>query len=470
MGVAEHLYNASPEWLQTVLLNGYALRIRQHRFGDRYARAVAEIMGLERASASAIRAYQDQRLRLVVATAYARTSYYREAFDRLRIKPTEIEGVADLARIPLLYKDAVRDQGSQLLSAPPPQPGWLHGHTSGTTGSPLSLWYDRSTCVFTNAADRQQKIWAGASHRDWIGLFLGRVIVPTERRRGHYWRTNYLQRQVWFSSFHLSDETLPKYVEKIRQQRLRFLEGYPSTMYIVARHILQAGQSVPLKAVFTSSETLHPVQRDTIERAFAAPVFDYYGMAERVVFASECEHHNGKHLCEAYGVTEIVDAEGNPLPEGEVGFVVGTSLHNTAMPMLRYRTSDMSAIEPEPCACGRSFRRLRNITTKAEDIVVLPGGRMISPSILTHPFKPFDDIVTSQIVQESINEVHVRVVARPFFTAEREAQLLAALRERLGPDVHVTLERVSAIPREPSGKFRWVISKVPHSLKVSWGA
>jgi phenylacetate-CoA ligase len=140
------------------------------------------------------------------------------------------------------------------------------------------------------------------------------------------------------------------------------------------------------------------------------------------------------------------------------------------MPMLRYRTSDMSAIEPEPCPCGRSFRRLRNITTKAEDIVVLPGGRMISPSILTHPFKPFDDIVMSQIVQESIDRVHVKIVARDSFTPARESQLLAGLRERLGPEVNVTLEKVSAIPREASGKFRWVISKVPHSLKVSWGS
>lgn len=470
MGIEERIYHAVPGWVQTGLLNAHAIRIHRHRYGRPYRQAVSDLVALERASAEEIHRQQGERLRRIVSWAYARSRYYREAFDSARVAPGDIRGLADLRLLPLVDKEALRERGPDFLTSSRPRRGWLHGHTSGTTGSPLSLWYDRRTCIMTNAADRQQKLWAGATDADWIGLFLGRVIVPTHRQRPPYWRENYVQRQVWFSSFHLTDQTLASYIAEIRRRRLRFLEGYPSTMFIVARHLLATGQTLPLQAVFTSSETLHAVQRESIERAFGAPVFDFYGMAERVVFASECERHNGKHLCEGYGLTEIVDGDGNPVPDGDVGYVVGTSLHNTAMPMLRYRTSDMSAIEPEPCPCGRSFRRLRNITTKAEDIVVLPGGRMISPSILTHPFKPFDDIVMSQIVQESIDQVHVKIVARDSFTSDRESQLLAGLRERLGPEVHVTLEKVSAIPREPSGKFRWVISKVPHSLKVSWGS
>jgi phenylacetate-CoA ligase len=468
MGIAERLYEASPVWLQTLLLNGHAARIERHRYGRRYQQAVAELVALERAGASEMRAYQDRRLRAVVAAAY-QAPYYRELFGGLGIGPADISNVDDLRRLPVLSKEIVRRRARDLLTAKPPQRGWLHGHTSGTTGSPLSLWYDRATCVYTNAVDRQQKLWAGAADADWIGLFLGRVVVPVDRNRPPFWRANHVQRQLWFSSFHLTDKTLPAYIAEIRRRRLRFIEGYPSTLFIVARHLVTTGQTVPLKAVFTSSETLHAVQRETIERAFEAPLFDFYGMAERVVFAGECEYHSGKHLCEAFGVTEIVGPDDRPLPDGEIGYVVATSLHNTAMPLLRYRTSDMSAIEPGACACGRTFRRLRNITTKAEDIVVLPDGRMVSPSILTHPFKPFDEISKSQIIQETADHVHVKIVAGADFTSEREAHLVGALRQRLGPEVRLTLERVDDIPREESGKYRWVISRVPHSLKVSWG-
>ena len=468
MGTAEQLYEASPVWLQTLLLNAHAARIERHRYGRPFRHAVGELVALERAPEAEIRDYQNRRVRIVTAAAF-HAPYYRALFSDFGIEPADIKSVDELRQLPLLTKDVVRSRGRDLLTATPPQPGWLHGHTSGTTGSPLSLWYDRGTCVYTNAVDRQQKLWAGVADTDWIGLLLGRLVVPVDQKRPPFWRANHVQRQLWFSSFHLTDETLPAYVAEIRRRPLRFLEGYPSTLFIVARYLVAAGQTLPMKAVFTSSETLHAVQRETIERAFEAPLFDFYGMAERVVFAGECEYHNGKHLCEAYGMTEIVGPDDKPLPDGEVGYIVATSLHNTAMPLLRYRTSDMSAIEPGVCACGRTFRRLRNITTKAEDIVVLPGGRMVSPSILTHPFKPFDEISKSQVIQESTDHLHVKVVAGADFTAERERRLITALRERLGQDVRLTLERVDDIPREPSGKYRWVISRVPHSLKVSWG-
>lgn len=95
---------------------------------------------------------------------------------------------------------------------------------------------------------------------------------------------------------------------------------------------------------------------------------------------------------------------------------------------------------------------------------------MVSPSILTHPFKPFDEIVKSQVIQESDSEFVVKVVAGSDFSPDREAQLVRSLQERLGSGVNIAVLRVSDIPPEPSGKFRWVISKVPHQLNVSWGA
>jgi phenylacetate-CoA ligase len=111
-----------------------------------------------------------------------------------------------------------------------------------------------------------------------------------------------------------------------------------------------------------------------------------------------------------------------------------------------------------------------NVSTKAEDIVVLPDGRWLSPSAITHPFKPFPEITESQVIQETVHTVRVNLVAGSAFTPSRESQLLAALRERLGDGVAVHIARVEQIPRERSGKFRWVISRVPHTLQLSWSA
>jgi phenylacetate-CoA ligase len=467
---AEALYNRAPPWGQNILFNAHAGRISLHRYGFPFRRTRRWLTGSEFWSAEVIQAYQDRRIRAIVTIAYQHSPYYQDLFNRCGLSPEDIRGRHDLVKLPVLTKDAIRNSERSLLTARRPRVGWLNGHTSGTTGSPLSVWYDRTTCIWTNAVDSRHKLWVGIRDTDWLGLLLGRVIVPPTDHRPPFWRVNRVHRQVWFSSFHLNDRNLPEYVREMRRRQLRFLEGYPSTLFILAEYLLRVGERLPLEAVITSSETLHPIQRDTIEQAFECQLFDFYALAERVVYAGECAEHAGKHLAEEYGFAEVVDDENNPLPAGEMGYLVGTSLHNTAMPLLRYRTGDVTSLENERCACGRSSRRLTGVATKAEDIVITPDGRKISPSVLTHPFKPFPQITKSQIIQESLTFIRVRVVPSSQFGQHEENLLLAGLKARLGEGIRIELDRVSDIPQEPSGKYRWVISNLDHSTKVDWGS
>jgi phenylacetate-CoA ligase len=468
MSGAEAMYQRSPVWLQNLLLNLHASRIMLHRYDHPYREAVSALLAQEGWERKRIEAMQLQKLQRVVRFAYDRSPYYRGAMDERGLRPSDLKDIRDLSLWPLLNKAIVRERGSELMTAKKPPRGWLHGHTSGTTGSPLGLWYDRDACRMNNAVDRQFKIWAGLGKKDWIGLLLGRVVVPIQNTRPPFWRVNRVHRQVWFSSFHLSDQYLRHYVREMERRGLRFLEGYPSTLYVLAKFLLQQGRVLPLEAVISSSETLHGLQREAIEAAFQCKLYDFYALAERVIFAGECGHGSGKHLAETYGFTEVVDEEGHPVPEGETGYLVGTSLHNTAMPMIRYRTGDVSAIVPEPCPCGRTMRRVRDVSTKAEDIVVTPDGRQISPSILTHPFKPLEHIEVSQIIQERIDHLLVKLVPSGDFTQDEENTLIATLRERLGEGMVIEVRQVAEIPREPSGKLRWVISHVDHSCALTW--
>jgi phenylacetate-CoA ligase len=450
------------------MLNVYAVGVRWHRYGRKCRRELERLREREAWPRSRREAHRDERIRGIVSHAYGNSPHYREVMDERGLEPRDIEGADDLPKLPLLTKETVRERGEALLTRRRPRPTWHHGHTSGTTGSPLSLWYDRHTCVMTNAVDWRQKRWAGMDPDEWIGLFLGRVVVPPEQDEPPFWRPDHVQRQVWFSTFHMDEGNLGAYVEEIRKRGLRYLEGYPSTLFILANYLIRNGAELPMEAVFTSSETLHEVQRETIEQAFRCEIFDYYGLAERVLFAAECEEHEGKHVAEEYGHVEVVDEEGRPVEDGEPGYLVGTSLHNTAMPMIRYRTRDVSAVVREPCACGRTLLRIHDVTTKAEDIVVTPDGRMISPSILTHPFKPFDEIVKSQIVQDRPDRIRVKILPSEAFGEEEERELTAGLRERLGPEMGIEVERVDELPPEPSGKFRWVISRVDHEYRFDW--
>jgi phenylacetate-CoA ligase len=464
----ESIYQRAPVCVQTLLLNAYALGIQWHRFGAPYRAAVRQLLKTQLWPRQRIRAYQDERIRQIVSSAYDGSPYYRRVMDQAGVTPRDIHGVEDLARLPLLTSDFVRRRGEELLTSAKPLREWLHGHTSGTTGSPLSLWYDRNTCWFNNAVHRRQRIWAAMPADAWIGLLLGRVVVPTSQQRPPFWRLNRVHRDVWFSSFHMSEDNLRFYVSEIQRRKLQFLEGYPSTLFILAQYALRHGTQLPMRAVFTSSETLHSVQREAIEAAFGCRPYDFYGLAERVIFATECEHHDGKHLAEEYGYTELVDEHGRPVPDGQPGYLVGTSLHNEAMPLIRYLTSDISVIRCEPCECGRTLARIEDVATKAEDIVVTPEGRMISPSILTHPFKPFPQIIKSQIVQGRLDHLLVKLIPSDEFTPEHRKLLVEQLARRLGPRMEIEIRIVDEIPQEPSGKFRWVISRVDHSCHFSW--
>ena len=191
--------------------------------------------------------------------------------------------------------------------------------------------------------------------RDGVGIFQGRVIVPMQQKKPPFWRRNIINNELFFSAFHLNENNLPYYFDKLADDNVMFLEGYPSHLYILALYLLKNNKKFPVKSVFTSSETLYPSQREIIEKAFQCRVFDYYGMAERTAFATECTVHGGHHLNSDYGITEFLDSNNESLDVENMGKIVATSLWNFAMPFIRYQTNDSCKLKKKQCDCGRNF-------------------------------------------------------------------------------------------------------------------
>lgn len=460
MALKQDLYDSLPPLLQNVLLNLYAWKIHRQRYGREFEKVYQFLLQSQHYGPEQIVSYQQQRLQALIRHAYATVPYYRELFDSVGVRPEQITTARDLEKIPLLTKDDVRNNADRLVSSKFRSRDLVPGNTSGTTGSPLNVFWDQETCVYTNAVDWRQKNWAGIEPGERMALFLGRPIVSLSRTRPPFWQLDRFHNQLWMSSFHMSEANLEIYYEKLLRYRPAALEGYPSTIYIFARFLNERGLSLPVKAVFTSSETLYPLQREAAEKAFCCKLTDFYGLAERVVFATECGAHDGHHLNFEFGLTEIVDDEGRQRADGEYGMLTSTSLHNYAMPFIRYRTTDLTRVIPGVCACGRHMPRIEAISTKAEDMIVRPDGTPVSSSVLTHPFKPMKRVEKSQIIQDRPDHITIRIVAREGYSEEDSSILLKAFRERVGADIAVDIELVDDIPRTRSGKFRWVISSV----------
>jgi phenylacetate-coenzyme A ligase PaaK-like adenylate-forming protein len=460
MKILETIYQRSPVPVQTVLLNLKAAELYFERYGKKFQHLFQKFDQNQWLPASHLAAYQDEQLRRLIREAYRSVPYYSDLMRSLKIHPDDIKTKDDLFKLPILTKEDIRRNASKLLSTTYPKLLLRHGHTSGTTGSPLDFHYDIDTCVIHHVVDWRYKGVAGLTYGEPYASLLGRVIVPVGQSKPPFWRWNYVNNQLFLSSFHLKRKNLPSYFDALLSSKIQALEAYPSTAYILALYLLETQQTFPLRCVFTSSETLFDYQREAIEKAFACKIFDAYGMAERAIFATECEQHSGHHLNSDYGITEFLDSRGEPAGEAKIATIVATSLHNYAMPFIRYQTNDASAHVGAPCACGRGFPLMHSVATKQESIVTLPDGRLISPSVLTHPFKPMHNIAESQIIQERVDELLVNIVKRESYSSKDEAMLISGFHERLGRDVKIKIRYVDEIPRTANAKFKWVISRI----------
>ena len=461
---ASTVYRVAPVWCQNLLLTGFGALLERERYGGRYPEFRDMLHRTEWLPHDELGAYQDERLRAIVRHAYETVPFYRRRFDERGLTPDDIRTRADLPKLPLLTKDDIRANFESLRSRALPRRAIRSGHTSGTTGTPLTVEYDRDTVWMTYAVFDRHYRWAGCQMGragDRIAVARGNVIVPLDQRQPPYWRQNRRQNQLLLSSFHLSRTNLPAYFAALREFAPTVLDGYPSTLYILAKYLLANGETFPLRAAVTSSETLYDFQRAAIEQAFACRVFDYFALAERAVFSNECDRHEGHHIAMEYGLAEVVDADGYPVSRGTTGRLVGTTLHNLAMPLIRYVTNDTTALLERRCSCGRALELMAEVTTKAEDVLTLKDGRLISPSVLTHPFKPLDCIEGSQIVQKASDHVVIRLVAGAEYRPELGDHLVREFKARLGEDVRVEVQLVPRLDPARNGKFKWVVSEVP---------
>jgi phenylacetate-CoA ligase len=208
--------------------------------------------------------------------------------------------------------------------------------------------------------------------------------------------------------------------------------------------------------VFTGSEQLYPHQRQLIEARFTACVMDHYGMAERIAYATECEY-GSLHVNTDYSHVEIVDDDGQPT--ADEGYLVGTTFHNTLMPLVRYRMSDRTRWRPGACRCGRTYPMIEPVTGKYEDTLFGSQGQRISPSVVTFAFKGLRGIKYSQVAQVADGVWEIRVVPAVEFNEAERNRLIENVRHLVDPGLQVRVREVAEIARTAAHKYRWIVNE-----------
>jgi len=290
-----------------------------------------------------------------------------------------------------------------------------------------------------------------------VTLF-GARIVPARRTEPPYWTHNAPERQILASIFHLSEKAAASYLDFLRKQRGKILEGFPSVLGILADFALERSERIPMRVVFTSGEPLYPSTRARIEEAFQARVFDSYGMTEYCGLIQECERGQ-MHLAPEYGFLEILGERNEPAGPGEEGHLVWTGFLNRAMPLVRYRIGDRGRWQAGACACGRAFPLVVPTITRESDVLSCPNGRIYSPRALNQLLKQSASLRFCQFVHEGRDRVVVRGVAGNGRAAEEVAEIRARLEELIGPCMQVTAELAAEPLSRPGGKIPLIVKE-----------
>jgi phenylacetate-CoA ligase len=330
--------------------------------------------GIEALGRADLQQLQLGRLQALVARLHERVPYYRERFVAAGITAASIKSLADLRRLPFTTSADLRDNyPAGLLAVPMDQALRLHT-SSGTTGRPKALFF--SPRDVDNAAElcARSFVATGVTARDVFqnmmtyGLFTGALVAHYGAEKigclvipagpGNSEKQLQLMQDFGTTTVHLTPSFALYFAD--------FLDGKG----------LDARQSLKLRRAFVGAEPYSIETRDKIEQGLGAEVFNSYGLSEMngPGVAFECVQRAGMHLWEDHFVLEVIDPKTEkPLPDGEPGELVLTTLCREAMPLMRYRTHDITSVVPGVCACGRTHRRLARITGRADDMLIVRG-------------------------------------------------------------------------------------------------
>ena len=410
--------------------------------------------------------FQLERLQETVRRVAQRVPFYREKFAELKLQPEQIKSLADASRLPFTTGADLRAiYPDGLLAVSREEPVRLHT-SSGTTGKPKAIFFSRNDV--NNAAEliARSLTATGVTRQDVFqnmmsyGLFTGGLVM------------HYGAEKVGCLVIPAGPGTSERQLMLMQDFGTTAIHILPSYALYFANFLEQKGldprRDLALRKAFVGAEPHTEETRQRIEQALGIEVYNSYGLTEMngPGVAFECEHKAGMHLWEDFFLLEIIDPKtGTPLSDGETGELVLTTLRREAMPLLRYRTRDITSVICAPCPCGRTHRRLNRITGRSDDMLIIRGVN-IFPQQIERVLMATPQVGRNYVIQiEGLDDLTVKVeLAAAGFDGQVEhlTALQSQLAERIKAEIWVR-PRVDLVPAGSlpvsEGKAKRVIDK-----------
>lgn len=450
----ESIYYKSPVFLQNLAVSALGLKLRSERYRLAGEEKLKELMATQFYSKEQMLKFQSDSFVRYARHAILNAPFYQLWSKEQKITAKDINSIDDIHHFPIIEKAFIRENAALFKTAPrltSSKPLTLF--TSGTTGTPLSVFSDQDSRSEHYAFFSRLRAWYGVDPVDRRATLFGRIIMPAGQKNPPFWRYDSAQKNLLMSSYHLKKENLLHYYNKLVAYKPQEIFSYPSSIVQIADFIIeQKLEPLKLKLLMTTAEHLHDSQREKLQKAFNAPVVNQYGCTEMAFFASTlpsgdfCFHPE-------HGLVEVRDGNGelNNIGSGEL---VVTGLVNYSMPVIRYVVGDTVCLGERN---NNGFTKLVDVQGRKDDVIYMRDGTPVGR--LDPIFKGGSGIKAAQIFQHKTGEVELRLVPDESFTDQSAMSLKRELIKRVGDDLHISIVILDSIEKSKNGKFKPVISE-----------
>lgn len=379
----------------------------------------------------------EERFLHIFRRAYDKSPFYHRLYSEAGIKKEDITCLDDIKKLPVITKDMVKKHAAEMLTVPKWQV--MAGHTSGTTGTPLTVYSSWSSIWWNQAYTYSARLRNGFKYGQPLVSLRGNLDRNTMHMKVHVSNTLYL------SSYCINKNTVKAYYDMIIQHQPVAIEGYPSSLYTLALCMKEAGLKLHIPVAFTSSETLLEYQRHLIERQLGTEIYDNYGMTEQTIYLQEAFNHQGYYELPGYSINEYLE-------DGEIC----TSLTNEAFPLIRYRSNDVIEIAELNTDSPQTI--VKSIEGRKEDFLICKDGGRVQR--LDFIFKDVNHVKYGQLVQENNGFLNVNIVPDQGFTKLDEKTVENNVLERIGKgnvDFKINLVKEADLVYTKRGKFKFLI-------------
>jgi phenylacetate-CoA ligase len=372
------------------------------------------------------------------------------------------DALEDIKKFPIIHKSTLREVGKELVVGSLDGKDIICQKSSGSSGLQSEIFLTQREYLRGQAV--QTSFW------EWGGFRIGGKILQLgmspkrsfmKRMKDIFLRTDY---QL---AYNISDEVVKKALLKNEKRKPDFFIGYASALYGYAQKAEEMGiNGIKFKAVISLGDKMFPHYREKIEKVFHTKVFDTYGCTEGFMMASQCEMGN-YHQISAQNYLELLDESGNPVPDGEPGFVVVTRLDAHKMPLIRFYLGDIAIRpkNPQPCACGRNFPLLEKIVGRDTDLVKTPSGKILIVHFFTGIWEYFQEIYQFRVIQHQLDRFEIEYIPDPStFKPEVLSRIHQIMNEKAGEELMITFKMVDSIPATKSGKPQIILSTLEKSV------